>query len=109
MVDTFNFMPTEKTKEHSESEGSKVTVLLFINTILLALIFPVTGFGVHRIVSEMDRTTAKVEKTNEDLVVVKERQGRILNEVLPAMQKEASDLKKQLEEHMVRTQGRTNP
>lgn len=94
---------------NDQKPNGRVSTLLWLNTILTALLIPTFGLGVSRVMAQMDKTADKVQTASEELVIVKDRQGRVLNDLLPQMQRDMEGLKNRLETHMRRSEGKTNP
>lgn len=83
-----------------KSEGNgKVSILLWVNTLLTALILPLLGFMGSRLWASVDDNGKQLNELTIQLSVVKERQGRVFEELLQlkAQDSRFSDL---LDEHL---------
>lgn len=84
--------------EKNESNG-KVSVLLWVNTLLTALILPLLGFMGSKLWSSVDNNAAALAELKLEVGIIKERQNRVLSE-LPRLDNSDSTLEQQFEEHM---------
>ena len=74
-------------------------MLLWINTILTALILPLLGFVGSRLWNQVDDQGAKINDVSRDVSVMKDRVDRILVDV-PELKRDVDTIKSDLVIHL---------
>lgn len=93
--------------EKSNGREQRISVLLYINTVLTALILPLLGFIGVRLWDQVDSNAKEIASIRYELAIVKERQSRVLEEI-PKLIESDRQLRKTLEEHESKTEARFN-
>jgi septal ring factor EnvC (AmiA/AmiB activator) len=100
--------------QHTNGESGRTAQLLWVNTILTALLLPLISFVGVRLWNQVDMNATRLGDIQSSIVVLKERQDNVLKTLpelqrdLDAVQKEIDTIKKDVEFH-VRTTGGAYP
>jgi len=103
----------------SNGNQGRIALLLAINTFLTALIIPMVGFFGSRLFNQVDSNAVDLNqlklqaasdfgKLNIEVGIIKERQQRVLED-LETLHNADQKIQNQLDVHMNRTEGKSNP
>lgn len=82
-----------------DQPNGRVQWLLWVNTLLTALILPVLGFVGIRLWDHVDANARHIASMQVQVEIVKERQNRVL-ETLPKLIDSDEDIRRLIDEHL---------
>ena len=87
------------THKPEDSSNGKVSVLLWLNTILTALIIPVLGFMGSKLWASVGANAASLADLKVEVGIIKDRQSRVLD-TIPKLDSKDQTLEQLFEEHL---------
>lgn len=89
------------TQKQEGNGNGKVSILLWLNTILTALILPVLGFMGSKLWASVDANANALNDLKVEVGIIKERQARVLD-TIPKLDTQDKTLEQLFEEHLRR-------
>lgn len=91
-----------------KNSNGRVNLLLWLNTLLTALILPLLGFIGVRLWDGVDANSKDIARVRNELAIVKERQNQVLT-TLPKLVESDEKFNNQLAEHLKQQALKTLP
>jgi hypothetical protein len=87
------------TQKQEGNGNGKVSILLWLNTILTALILPILGFMGSKLWSSVDNNASALADLKIEVGIIKDRQIRVLD-TIPKLDSKDQTLEQLFEEHL---------